>query len=187
MVVADMHWKHRASQKSTLAQASQAQWRWQKPCSMPCSGPLLRSCNDNTTNTTGIQTPSKKPRRQPTQCTLFWRPSVFFVRLIPLSSLSIFATMAQDNSSVPIHRVATFRFKQNVTATEKADRTSAFLQLYAASPDLILAQPIGGRPLNTPLDLTKVSRDKIWDTGFTVVFKVRRDRNELWERQQLTM
>jgi hypothetical protein len=38
---------------------------------------------------------------------------------------------------------------------------------------LLVAPPRGGRPLNTPLELTNVKRDEEWDTGFVVVFKVR--------------
>jgi hypothetical protein len=32
--------------------------------------------------------------------------------------------------------------------------------------------PKGGKPLNTPLNLTNVKRDSVWDMGFTVTFKV---------------
>ena len=39
--------------------------------------------------------------------------------------------------------------------------------------DLIrVGMPKGGKPLNTPLNLTNVKRDSVWDTGFTVTFKV---------------
>jgi hypothetical protein len=64
-----------------------------------------------------------------------------------------------NSTSEPVTRIACF--------------TSAFLDLYAQHPELIVASPKGGRPLNTPLDLTNVKRDKEWDTGFVVVFKVR--------------
>lgn len=73
----------------------------------------------------------------------------------------------------PVTRIACFRFKPNVTAEQKGGRTNAFLDLYAQHPELLVAPPKGGRPLNTPLDLTNVKRDDVWDTGFVVVFKVR--------------
>jgi hypothetical protein len=72
-----------------------------------------------------------------------------------------------------VTRIACFRFKPNVTAEQKGGRTSAFLDLYAQHPELLVAPPKGGRPLNTPLNLTNVKRDEVWDTGFVVVFKVR--------------
>jgi hypothetical protein len=78
-----------------------------------------------------------------------------------------------NSTSEPVTRIACFKFRPNVTAEEKGGRTSAFLDLYAQHPELIVASPKGGRPLNTPLDLTNVKRDKEWDTGFVVVFKVR--------------
>jgi hypothetical protein len=60
-----------------------------------------------------------------------------------------------------------------VTAEQKGDRTRAFLNLYEQHPDLLIAMPKGGKPLSTPLNLTNVKRDCVWDTGFTVTFKVR--------------
>ena len=59
-----------------------------------------------------------------------------------------------------------------MTAVQKGDRARAFLNLYEQHQDLILAMPIGGRPLNTPLNLTNVKRDDVWDMLFTVAFKV---------------
>ncbi|KAF2852249.1 hypothetical protein T440DRAFT_393049 [Plenodomus tracheiphilus IPT5] len=83
--------------------------------------------------------------------------------------------MAQSSTTptlcLPITRIACFRFHPNVTAEQKAGRTSAFLDLYAQHTDLTLGSPKGGRPLNTPLALTNVKRDSEWDTGFVVVFK----------------
>ena len=76
-------------------------------------------------------------------------------------------------SPQPVTRIACFKFRANVTSEQKAGRTSAFLDLYAQHPELTLGQPRGGRPLNTPLNLTNVKRDKEWETGFIVVFKVR--------------
>lgn len=73
--------------------------------------------------------------------------------------------------SGPVTRIATFRFHSHVTAAQKADRASAFLALYAQHPELIFEGPKGGRPLDTPLELTGVSREKEWDLGFVVVFK----------------
>jgi hypothetical protein len=88
--------------------------------------------------------------------------------------------MATDSNSTqpPITRIACFRFRPNVTAEEKGGRTSAFLDLYAQHPELLLVPPKGGRPLSTPLELTNVKREEKWDTGFIVVFKVckRKDR-----------
>ena len=80
--------------------------------------------------------------------------------------------------SVPVTRIATFNFLPNVTAAQKADRASSFLALYEKHPDLILQQPQGGRPLDTPLALTGVKRDKEWDLGFVVVFRDDEARRE---------
>lgn len=74
--------------------------------------------------------------------------------------------------SGPVTRIATFRFHPHVTATKKADRACAFLALYKQHPELILEEPKGGRPLDTPLELTGVKRETEWDLGFVVVFKV---------------
>jgi hypothetical protein len=71
-----------------------------------------------------------------------------------------------------VTRIATFRFHPNVTAAQKGDRAAAFLALYAEHPELLVNGPKGGRPLNTPLNLTNVKRESVWDTGFVVVFKV---------------
>lgn len=79
------------------------------------------------------------------------------------------------SQNAPVTRIACFRFKPTVTAEQKADRASAFLGLYAQHQDLILGMPKGGKPLNTPLNLTNVKRDSVWDTGFTVTFKVSRE------------
>lgn len=82
------------------------------------------------------------------------------------------STTTKNTASLPVTRIACFRFHPNVTDSQKAGRTSAFLALYAEHPELITSGPTGGRPLNTPLNLTNVKRDKEWDTGFVVVFKV---------------
>lgn len=73
--------------------------------------------------------------------------------------------------SGPVTRVATFRFHPHVTPAQKADRARAFLALYERHPELILEKPRGGRPLDTPLELTGVKREKEWDLGFVVVFR----------------
>lgn len=87
--------------------------------------------------------------------------------------ISYLANIAMATSYTPtVTRIACFRFKENVTAEQKGDRARAFLNLYAQHQDLILGMPKGGKPLNTPLNLTNVKRDSIWDTGFTVTFKV---------------
>jgi hypothetical protein len=90
--------------------------------------------------------------------------------LLALSLAS--STMATNTTTSPVTRIACFRFGTNVTAEQKGDRTSAFLNLYAQHLELLLVPPKGGRPLTTPLDLTNVKREKEWDTGFIVVFKV---------------
>lgn len=59
-----------------------------------------------------------------------------------------------------------------MTPAQKGDRTAAFLALYAEHPELLIEGPKGGRPLDTPLNLTNVKRESLWDTGFVVVFKV---------------
>lgn len=87
--------------------------------------------------------------------------------------ISNLAALAMATSYTPtVTRIACFRFKENVTAEQKGDRARAFLDLYAQHQDLILGMPKGGKPLNTPLNLTNVKRDSIWDTGFIVTFKV---------------
>tara|TARA_R110002003_G_scaffold121_21_gene10824 strand:+ start:14006 stop:14317 length:312 start_codon:yes stop_codon:yes gene_type:complete len=96
--------------------------------------------------------------------------SALIVRpLVPHAMASLSASTA---STVPVTRIACFKFRPDVTSDQKGGRTSAFLDLYAQHPDLLLVPPRGGQPLNTPLDLTNVKRDKEWDTGFIVVFKV---------------
>jgi hypothetical protein len=67
-----------------------------------------------------------------------------------------------------------------VTAAQKRDRASAFLALYAAHPDLLVdgQGPKGGRPLDTPLNLTDVKRESVWDMGFVVVFRDEEARQE---------
>ncbi|KAF2706710.1 hypothetical protein K504DRAFT_437533 [Pleomassaria siparia CBS 279.74] len=75
------------------------------------------------------------------------------------------------SESVPVTRIACFKFRPHVTTSQKADRAGAFLALYAQHQGLILSGPNGGRPLNTPLELTDVKREKGWDTGFIVQFK----------------
>jgi hypothetical protein len=81
--------------------------------------------------------------------------------------------MASQSYSTPVTRIATFRFKESVTPEQKGDRARAFLGLYEAHQDLLVGMPKGGKPLNTPLNLTNVKRDSVWDMGFTVTFKVR--------------
>lgn len=101
---------------------------------------------------------------------LFDCPSMHFLHPIILLLLPILAlTMS---TPTPITRIATFRFKPSVTAEQKGDRARAFLDLYAQHQDLICGMPKGGKPLDTPLELTGVKRDKVWDMGFRVVFKV---------------
>jgi hypothetical protein len=89
--------------------------------------------------------------------------SIFFIHSVMASSTT--------NTPTPVTRIACFRFLPNVTAEQKGGRTRAFLDLYALNAALLVAQPIGGRPLNTSLNLTNVKRDAVWDTGFVVVFK----------------
>lgn len=72
----------------------------------------------------------------------------------------------------PVTRIACFKFRANVTAEQKGGRTRAFLDLYDKSSHLILEMPRGGRPLDTPLNLTDVKREAEWDTLFVVKFKV---------------
>jgi len=42
--------------------------------------------------------------------------------------------------------------------------------------------PKGGKPLDTPLNLTNVKRDSLWDMGFTVTFKVSWDLWRGWRK-----
>lgn len=87
------------------------------------------------------------------------------------SEADIMASLAATQPG-PVTRIATFQFHPQVTAVQKADRARAFLALYDQHPELILEKPKGGRPLDTPLELTGVKREKKWDLGFVVVFKV---------------
>jgi hypothetical protein len=86
------------------------------------------------------------------------------------SEADIMASLTTTPSG-PVTRVATFRFHPHVTPAQKADRARAFLALYERHPELILEKPRGGRPLDTPLELTGVKREKEWDLGFIVVFR----------------
>jgi len=96
-----------------------------------------------------------------------------FVALFSLaSSFTMSSSTPNSTDSAPVTRIATFRFLPNVTAEQKGDRASAFLALYAEHPELLVEGPKGGRPLNTPLNLTNVKRESVWDLGFVVVFKV---------------
>lgn len=95
------------------------------------------------------------------------------MRLLTSLIALLLPTFIMASSYAPtVTRIACFRFKENVTAEQKGDRTRAFLDLYKQHQDLILGLPKGGKPLNTPLNLTNVKRDSVWDTGFTVTFKV---------------
>jgi hypothetical protein len=95
------------------------------------------------------------------------------MRLLTTQSLFTLLTMASSQSCpTPVTRIATFRFRENVTAEQKGDRARAFLGLYEAHPELLVGMPKGGKPLDTPLNLTNVKRDSLWDMGFTVTFKV---------------
>lgn len=97
------------------------------------------------------------------------------MRLLTSLITLLFPTFIMASSYTPtVTRIACFRFKENVTAEQKGDRARAFLNLYKQHQDLILGLPKGGKPLNTPLNLTNVKRDSVWDTGFTVTFKVSR-------------
>ncbi|KAL5412159.1 hypothetical protein PMIN03_004454 [Paraphaeosphaeria minitans] len=70
-----------------------------------------------------------------------------------------------------VTRIACFKFKAWVGAGEIGARTGAFLALYDQYAHLLAEKPRGGRPLETPLELTGVEREKEWDTGFVVRFK----------------
>ncbi|RMY56369.1 hypothetical protein D0864_13653 [Hortaea werneckii] len=82
------------------------------------------------------------------------------------------------SSATPVTRIACFRFKSSVTPEQKGDRARAFLGLYRQHRDLIIATPVGGKPLNTPLNLTNVKRDSVWDLGFIVSFKSEEARQQ---------
>jgi hypothetical protein len=88
------------------------------------------------------------------------------------SSFTMSTSTTNSSDASPVTRIATFRFHPNVTAEQKGDRASAFLALYAEHPELLVEQPKGGKPLNTPLNLTNVKRESVWDMGFVVMFKV---------------
>ncbi|RMZ02316.1 hypothetical protein D0864_03225 [Hortaea werneckii] len=81
-------------------------------------------------------------------------------------------------SAKPVTRIACFRFKSSVTPEQKGNRARAVLGLYRQHQDLIVAMPVGGKPLNTPLNLTNVKRDSVWDLGFIVSFKSEEARQQ---------
>ncbi|KAI4644668.1 uncharacterized protein J4E78_009487 [Alternaria triticimaculans] len=97
--------------------------------------------------------------------------TAFLAILTPVASFAMSTLTPNSTDSAPVTRIATFRFLPNVTAEQKGDRASAFLALYAEHPELLVEGPKGGRPLNTPLNLTNVKRESVWDLGFVVVFK----------------
>ena len=124
---------------------------------------------------------SRKAERLP-----FWRLAITqifpsYIRVTPYSvrsfhprgtALPLKNPRSIMSSQSTVTRIACFRFKETVTAEQKGDRARAFLGLYEQHQDLIVAMPKGGKPLNTPLNLTNVKRDSAWDTLFTVTFKV---------------
>ncbi|KAK7191248.1 hypothetical protein PSPO01_02557 [Paraphaeosphaeria sporulosa] len=79
---------------------------------------------------------------------------------------------AEAAKCVTVTRIACFKFRDWVAAGDIGARTGAFLALYDEYAHLLAEKPRGGRPLDTPLNLTGVQRDKGWDTGFVVRFKV---------------
>jgi hypothetical protein len=100
------------------------------------------------------------------------------------SSFTMSTSTTNSSDASPVTRIATFRFHPNVTAEQKGDRASAFLALYAEHPELLVEQPKGGKPLNTPLNLTNVKRESVWDMGFVVMFKVCSCQ---WEEMRMLM
>jgi hypothetical protein len=100
-------------------------------------------------------------------------PSPLIITALLFATATMASSSQPQSCSTPVTRVATFRFRENVTAEQKGDRARAFLGLYEAHQELLVGMPKGGKPLNTPLNLTNVKRDSIWDMGFTVTFKVR--------------
>jgi hypothetical protein len=100
------------------------------------------------------------------------------------SSFTMSTSTTNSSDASPVMRIATFRFHPNVTAEQKGDRASAFLALYAEHPELLVGQPKGGKPLNTPLNLTNVKRESVWDMGFVVMFKV---CSYQWEGMRMLM
>ncbi|KAF2020732.1 hypothetical protein BU24DRAFT_487290 [Aaosphaeria arxii CBS 175.79] len=84
---------------------------------------------------------------------------------------------ASANSTQPT-RIALFKFLPSTTSSQKHDRATAFLALYSQHEDLIVSPPRGGKPLNTPLELTNVSRVDGWDFGFVVRFRSEAARKE---------
>lgn len=94
----------------------------------------------------------------------------FFPFLI--STRGTFSAVTMSEGGKPVTRIACFKFKPDTSPEQKGDRTRAFLGLYAQHEDFISSMPEGGKPLNTPLDLTNVKRESGWDTGFVVTFKV---------------
>ena len=98
--------------------------------------------------------------------------TAFVAILTPVASFAMSTSTPNSTETSPVTRIATFRFLPNVTAEQKGDRASAFLALYAEHPELLVEGPKGGKPLNTPLNLTNVKRESVWDMGFVVVFKV---------------
>lgn len=94
------------------------------------------------------------------------------MHMMPAASEADIMAFLTTTPAGPVTRIATFRFHPHVTPEQKADRASAFLGLYENHPELVLEKPRGGRPLDTPLELTGLKREMGWDLGFIVVFKV---------------
>ena len=128
----------------------------------------------------------------------------WYARLSPsLPSLNDYADMS-ELSMVAVTRIACFRFRAHVTGEEKGERTRAcktsptlgslvavhdycalrligvVLALYEQHEHLLAEKPRGGRPMDTPLKLTNVKREKVWDTGFVVKFKASGFREDGW-------
>ena len=95
-------------------------------------------------------------------------PALFITQTL----LALITMASSESCPTPVTRIATFRFKENVTAEQKGDRARAFRGLYEAHQELLVGMTKGGKPLETPLELTNVKRDSLWDMGFTVTFKV---------------
>lgn len=81
-------------------------------------------------------------------------------KALTLVGLLLVTRVSSDCTEASIIHIACCKFHLNNTAEQEGGRTSAFLNLYAKHPELLVPPPRGERPLNTPLDLNNVKRDK---------------------------
>lgn len=105
--------------------------------------------------------------------------AILFLLVLGLH-LIMSSTLPAHGCSSPVTRVAIFKFKSHVSASQKADRAHAFLGLCGAHRDLLVDMPRGGKSLGRSVMLKDPSQETVnirgseSDFGFIVEFKARR-------------